>query len=111
MTAIPITVNQVTAAGTAGSAGVAADTVNGNTVANNGLSTWIEVTNSDASVHHITIQPTRQVAGYSVVPTPINIPANTTVPIKFGPFSAADYSSQLEVTADSALIHLAAYSI
>jgi len=106
-----ITVNQVTAAGTAGSAGVAADAVNGNSVQNTGLSTWIEVTNTDTSIHHITIQPTRMVAGASVNPAPIPIPANTTVPIKFGPFSVADYSSSLEVTADSALIHLAAYAI
>lgn len=111
MPATAITVNKVTAAGTPGVAGVAADTVNGNSVQNNGLTTWIEVTNTDASIHHITIQPTREVAGYSVTPPPIAIPANTTVPVKFGPFSAADYSSALQVTADSALIHLAAYAI
>lgn len=106
-----VAVNQVTSAGTNSVAGVAMDAVNGNSVANNGQSTWIEIKNPDAAVHHITIQPTREVAGYSVVPTPIAIPANTTLPVKFGPFTVTDYSSVLEVSTDSALLTIAAYQI
>lgn len=110
MTATPITVNNVTNAGTAGASPVAADATNGNSVSNDGLTTWVEVTNPDTAIHHITFQPTRTVAGFEVSPTPIAIPASTATPVKFGPFSARDYSSQLQITVDSAQIHIAAYS-
>jgi|SRR5580698_4174803 hypothetical protein len=111
MTATSITVNAITATGTTSVTPVAADTANGNICVNDGLDTFIEVTNSDTAVHHITFQPTRTVAGFSVTATPIAIPASQSAPIKFGPFSARDYSSGLEFTADSAMIKVAAYSV
>jgi hypothetical protein len=110
MTATAIAVTKITNAGVAGVAPVAGDSVNGNTVSNNGLSTWVEVTNADTAVHHISFQPTRTVAGFEVTPPLIAIPASTTVPIKFGPFSAQDYGPQLEITVDSAQIKISAYS-
>lgn len=110
MTATAIAVTKITNAGVAGVAPVAADSVNGNTVVNDGLTTWVEVTNPDTAVHHITFQPTRTVAGYEVTPTPIAVPASTATPVKFGPFSARDYSALLEISCDSAQIHISAYS-
>jgi len=110
MSATAITVTKITAAGVAGVTPVAADIVNGNTVANNGTSTWVEVTNTDTALHHITFQPTRMVAGFLVAPTPIVIPASTTVPIKFGPFSNMDYGPLLQIMGDNVNVKISAYS-
>jgi hypothetical protein len=110
MTATAIPVTQITSAGVAGVTPTACDVANGNSVVNNGTTTWVEVTNTDTSVHHIAFQPTRQVAGYSVTPAQIAIPLSTSIPIKFGPFSAQDYGPLLMIAADNANIKVSAYS-
>lgn len=110
MSATAIAVTKIINTGVAGVTPVASDIVNGNTVANNGISTWVEVTNTDSALHHITFQPTRTVAGFLVAPTPIVIPATTTVPVKFGPFSNLDYGPQLQIMADNINIKISAYS-
>lgn len=111
MSATPIAVNGITAAGVTSVSPAAADIVNGNSVVNDGQNTFVEVTNADTAIHHVTFQPTRTVAGFQVTPTPIPIPASQAIPIKFGPFSVRDYSSVLLVTADNAMIKLAAYNV
>lgn len=107
-TAVPV--NGLVRTGVTSVAPVAADVANGNSVANNGR-TFIEVTNSDTVVHNLTIQPTTLVDGQTVVPVTHAIPANQALPIKYGPFSTADYSSTLEINGDNAMLKFAAYAM
>ena len=111
MSRTPITVNGISRAGLPGVTPTACDVANGNQIANNGRTTWLEVTNSAGSSGTLTVQPTRTVDGQMVQAVTHTIPATTTVPIKFGPFSAMDYSSSLEFNGSAATILVAAYSM
>lgn len=97
--------------GVAGVAPVAADVANGNFCTNDAR-TWLEVTNTDVSnPHNLSFQPTRTVDGQLVAPVSHAIAANTSTPIKFGPFSTADYSGQLQFNGDNAAIKVSVYTI
>jgi hypothetical protein len=111
MSRTSITVNGITRAGTPGVTPTACDVSNGNQVVNNGQTTWLEVTNSAGASGTLTVQPTRTVDGQMVAAITHTIPATTTVPIKYGPFSAMDYSSNLEFNGSAATILVAAYSM
>lgn len=107
-TVIPVT--QVTRAGVAGVAPTACDVSNGNQCSNNGLNTWLEVTNSAGSSGTLTVQPTRTVDGQTVTPVSHTIPATTVTPIKLGPFSTLDYSATLQFNGSAATILVSPYS-
>lgn len=108
-TNVPVTV--ITRAGVAGVAPTACDVANGNQCTNNGLTTWLEVTNSAGSSGTITIQPTRTVDAQMAAAVSHTIPATTTTPIKIGPFSAQDYSNALEFNGSAATILVSPYSM
>lgn len=105
-----IPVNQVTRAGIANVTATACDAVNGNQCTNNGLNTWLEVTNSAGVSGTITVQPTRTVDGQSVAPVSHTIPATTTLPVKMGPFSTLDYGPVLQFNGSAATILVTPYS-
>lgn len=111
MSRTSIAVTQITRAGVAGVTPTACDVSNGNVISNNGRTTWIEVTNSAGASGTLTVQPTRTVDGQQVPAITHTIPSTTTVPIKYGPFSAFDYSSQLEFNGSAATILVSAYSM
>lgn len=105
-----VVVTQITRAAAAGVAGTASDVANGNSCTNNGK-TWLEVTNTDTALHHITVQATRPVDGSLVAPVSHTIPLSTTVPVKIGPFSTVDYGTILEFNGDNAGILVSPYTI
>jgi len=103
--------NVINRQGVAGVAPTAADTVNGNFCVNDAVS-WLEVTNADgAAAHNISFQPTRLVDGQQVAAVNHSIAANTSTPIKFGPFSVADYGNQLQFNGDNAQIKVSVYTL
>lgn len=106
-----ITPVQVTTAGVASMVAVAADVANGNSMANNAR-LKIGVTNVDGAVaHNFTITPTRPDGGGNVTAVSTSIPANTTRPIWFGPYSVADWGSTLLINGDNTNIKFEGYFI
>lgn len=110
MARTPIAPVAVTRAGAASMVAVAADVANGNSMVNNGT-LKIGVTNTDgAVVHNFSITPTRLDGGGNATPISTPIPANTTRPVWFGPYSTADYSSNLQINGDNASIKFEGYT-
>jgi hypothetical protein len=110
MSRTPITPVQVTQAGVASMAPVAADVANGNSMANNAR-LMIGVTNSDTSIHNFSITPTRLDGGGHAQAVSTPVAASTTSPVWFGPYSTRDYGSTLLINGDNAGIHFQGYAI
>lgn len=111
MARTPITPVQVTIAGAASMAVVAADVANGNSMLNNGR-LKVGVTNADgAASHNFSITPTRPDGGGNVTPVSTPIPANTTRPIWFGPYDTSAWGSTLLINGDNTNIKFEGYYI
>lgn len=103
-----INATTVTRAGVAPVAGTATDTANGNYVVNDG-STWLEVENTDAAAHTLTISLSATVDGQPVTARTYDMAAADK--LKIGPFSRRDYGAHLQIDADSNLVTVAAYRV
>jgi hypothetical protein len=98
-----------TRGGTTMPTAIPGDVTNGHTLPNDGRVGLI-IDNTDAAVaHNVTINLARTVDGQSVVPRTESVPANTSK--AFGPFSAADYGSDLSVDVDNASLTLIAVRV
>lgn len=101
----------VTQGGVASMVPVAADVANGNSMANNAR-LKIGVTNTDVSnPHNFSITPTRPDGGGSVTAISTPIPANTTRPVWFGPYSTSDWGSTLLINGDNVALKFEGYYI
>lgn len=110
MAATVLPVQTLTAPGVTPQAQVAADPVNGNVLAtNNGVSTWIEATNTDAADQTLTITTPVTVAGLDVADQVITLAAGAAW--RSGPLAVTLYGDQPLVTASAATVTLAAYQI
>jgi hypothetical protein len=96
----------ITRAGVSPATPVAMDAVNGNALLNDG-GTEFEVTNSDTASHTITISPTQLVDGQSAVPIVKTIAAGNTK--RYANYPVKAYGALLQITANSALLAIAAY--
>lgn len=109
MAAIAVTqLDHETAVTLPASPGVAADTVNGDTVANGG-STLLVVNNTDASSQDITVVTPGKVDDLDVEDRVFTVPASTVQFVRLGPVSV--YGSSVTVTCLSANVLLAAYAL
>lgn len=109
MAVIAVTQLDHTAAATLpASPGVAADTVNGDTVANGG-STLLVINNTNAAPQNVTVVTPGKVDGLDVADRVFNVPATTVQIVPLGPPSV--YGTNVTVTAVSADVRLAAYAI
>jgi hypothetical protein len=90
------------------SPGTAADTTNGDTVANGGY-TLLVVNNTDAASQDVTIVTPGKVDALNVEDRVFTVPASTIQFIRLGP--VAVYGSNVTVTCNSANVLLAAYAM
>lgn len=110
MAATPLVVTSVSRDGVDPVAEVAADTVNGNSVANDGR-TWVEVSNTDGAAQHtVTFAIPGTVDSQPIGDRAEVLPASMTGR-RFGPFPTSIYGLTLGVTADDAQVTLAAYRL
>lgn len=110
MPATPLPVNGVTITGVAPVGEVAADVTNGNQLAsNNGVSTWVEATNTGGSSYTLTLVTTATYAGRAVADDVITLAASAKR--RIGPFPLDLYGPNPLLQAQNAAITLAAYSI
>jgi hypothetical protein len=103
-----VNVTTITRAGVAPVAGSAADPANKNSVSNDG-NMWVELENTDSGPRTVTIAITTKVDGQS--PAPKSYVLAAAAKLKVGPFPTSNYSDQLQIDADSALVLIAAYRI
>lgn len=105
-TAIPVTA--ITRAGVADTDPTPGDAVNGNSVANDGR-TWVEVTNTGAASHTLTVHITAGVDGQPVTPRTYTIAAAGT--LRVGTLPVDIYGSTLQIDVDNAELELTPYRI
>lgn len=107
MTATAIPVTQVSRSGTASVAGTAGDTVNGNSVANDGK-VWLELGNSGGVSHTCTVTPAALGAdGLTLGTKVITIPAGGSYRTDVWP--TAIYGTQLQLTVDNVAVTISPY--
>lgn len=89
-------------------AGTAVDTANGNYLVNDG-STWLEVNNSDAAVHTLTVHLATVVDGQPVTDRTYSVAAGATLMV--GPFPTREYGGHLQFDGDSNLLTVSPYRL
>lgn len=104
-TALPAP-TKVTRSGVTAVTPTALDAVNGNTVANTGL-TYYDVTNTDASSHTVTFNIQQQTDGITPTRPAVTLAAGVTK--RFANFPPKIYGSALQINTDSALVKIASY--
>lgn len=109
MAATPIVLNTITRSGIVNATPLACDNVNGNVLLGNGGGVFLELKNTDASPHTVTVAIPGSFDGVAHSGKPCVIPANATW--KFGPWGNTTYGQSLTFTADSALVQYAAYQL
>lgn len=106
----PLPVQTLVRGGVTPTAEVAADAANGNILAtNNGVSTWVEATNTDTESHTLTLVTPGTVDGLAIADKVVTIPAGAKW--RSGPLPVMTYGSKPQITADSALVTIAARQI
>lgn len=108
MAATALTLTQTSRAGVTMPIGTAADTVNGNSVTNDG-SVLLIADNTDTASHTVTIALPGKVDGQTVASRTVTIAAGTTSIL--GPYPPQYYGSSLAITCDAATVTLAAVHV
>lgn len=108
MAPTPITPAKPTDDGIAPMTPVAADAVEGNSLPN-GSGLHVILTNTDVSPHTVTLTTPSTVAGVAIDDPVISLSASETKHL--GRLSTSAYSTELVLTADSALVEITAYQV
>jgi hypothetical protein len=112
MAATALTANTITEAGlVATSLEVAADNVNGNSFVNNGVTTFLAVTNSTAAVQTLTVTTPNTVDGNAIADKVYNLPATLNYKLRIGPLPVSVYGSTVNFTTSAATVFVAVYQI
>lgn len=107
MARTPVPVSAITRAGLTAPAETAADTVNGNSVANTNQNVILVVRNADgAAPHNLTLHLAARVDGQAPADRVVAIAA--TVTKYFGPFSRAEYGSVMTLDGADANLKITA---
>lgn len=112
MPATPLPVNTISRAGAAPVGETTATNVLGYQLAtNNGVSTWVEITNTAAAALTVTVPFVRALDGVTVPAKSYSIPASSGAKFRIGPFPVELYGTNPTVLFSTITCSVAAYQI